>query len=315
MNLNITHTPAEGTIIEGTERTDGSSQILKQYRWRWSRYLGAWYIPRSRDTTPKHHIINPTAKALTKAGFTVEISIDDTPRPTAEVEADLAQRATNRAEALDAKAAQKTQLAEQAESARRSAHDRLPEFGEPIKVGHHSENRHRRDIDRAHRAMGRSVEADRAAEQAAQRAKTAHASTGARNSPPTVSNRIDKLQAEHRATQRRLDGYTARPGSPYAEQIPPATGDYRERLQKESTHLAEQIQYWKQIRTEQIANGEATNYTQQDINPGDLIKVDSSWWTVRRANAKTVTVESLGCSTRAPYGTITDHKPATTPTK
>ncbi|MFK0085545.1 DUF3560 domain-containing protein [Glutamicibacter sp. NPDC090743] len=315
MNLNITHTSAEGTIIEGTERGDGSAPILKQYRWRWSRYLGAWYIPRSRDTAPKHHIINPTAKALTEAGFTIEISIDDTPRPTAEVEADLAQRATNRAEALDAKAERKAQLAEQAESARRAAHDRLPEFGEPIKVGHHSENRHRRDIDRAHSAMGRSVEADRAAEHAAQRAKTAHASTGARNSPTTVSNRIDKLQAEQRATQRRLDGYTAHPGSPYAEQIPPATGDYRERLLKASEHLAEQIQYWQQIRTEQIANGKATNYTQQDIQPGDLIKVGSSWWTVRRANAKTVTVESLGCSTRAPYGTITDHKSATSTTE
>lgn len=315
MNLNITHTSAEGTIIEGTERSDGSSQILKQYRWRWSRHLGAWYIPRSRDTAPKHHIINPTAKALTEAGFTVEISINDTPRPTAEVEADLAQRATNRAEALDTKAERRAQLAEQADRARREAHDRLPEFGEPVKIGHHSENRHRRAIDRAHNAMGRSIEADQAAEHAEQRAKIAHASTGARNSPATVSNRIDRLQADLRATQRRQNGYTARPGTVYAEQIPPATGDYRERLQRESEHLTEQIQYWEKIRAEQIANGQATSYTKQDIKPGDRIKIGTSWWTVRRANTKTVTVESHGCSTRAPYGTITEHKPATTPTK
>ena len=49
----ITHTPAGGTILEGTTKGDGTNHILKTCGpWRWSRNLGAWYIPRSRDTAP-----------------------------------------------------------------------------------------------------------------------------------------------------------------------------------------------------------------------------------------------------------------------
>lgn len=37
-------------------------------------------------------------------------------------------------------------------------------FGQPILVGHHSENRHRRDIDKSWNAMGKAVELSKAAE-------------------------------------------------------------------------------------------------------------------------------------------------------
>ena len=47
--LTITHTAAEGTLIEGTSRADGTNHILKACGWRWSRNLGAWYVPASRD--------------------------------------------------------------------------------------------------------------------------------------------------------------------------------------------------------------------------------------------------------------------------
>ena len=40
----------------------------------------------------------------------------------------------------------------------------LPWGGEPIKVGHHSERRHRRDIERSHALMGRAIERSREAE-------------------------------------------------------------------------------------------------------------------------------------------------------
>ena len=36
-------------------------------------------------------------------------------------------------------------------------------FGQPILVGHHSEGRHRRTIERAHNAMRRGIEADKKA--------------------------------------------------------------------------------------------------------------------------------------------------------
>ncbi len=48
-------------------------------------------------------------------------------------------------------------------------------FGQPILVGHHSEGKHRRAIDKAHRAMGRGVEASKAADAARERAATPQA--------------------------------------------------------------------------------------------------------------------------------------------
>lgn len=42
--------------------------------------------------------------------------------------------------------------------------------GQPILVGHHSERRHRRDLEKIDRAMRRSIEAQRAAEEASRRA-------------------------------------------------------------------------------------------------------------------------------------------------
>ena len=75
--LTITHTHAEGTLIDGTSRGDGSAEVLKAQRWRWSRNLGSWYIPQSRDRRAKLPQINATATALRAAGFTVELDIDD----------------------------------------------------------------------------------------------------------------------------------------------------------------------------------------------------------------------------------------------
>jgi len=44
-------------------------------------------------------------------------------------------------------------------------------LGEPIKVGHHSERRHRKVIEQANNNMCKSIEADKAAEEARQRAE------------------------------------------------------------------------------------------------------------------------------------------------
>jgi len=47
--LTITHTHADGTLIDGTTKGDGTAGILKARGWRWWRDRGTWYVPRSRD--------------------------------------------------------------------------------------------------------------------------------------------------------------------------------------------------------------------------------------------------------------------------
>ena len=46
----ITHTPADGAILEGTTRGDGTNQLLKPLTWRWSRQLAVWYLCPRRGT-------------------------------------------------------------------------------------------------------------------------------------------------------------------------------------------------------------------------------------------------------------------------
>ena len=305
--LTITHTPEEGTLIEGTAKGDGSAPALKANGWRWGRSIGAWYVPRSRDTAPKRHVITPTAAALREAGFTVTVEVERQ-RPTAEVEADKIARQAERAAALERKAERKEAGAEAAAQRAEDAHRRLPPAGEPIKVGHHSERRHRRDAERAWDAFGKSVAAHREADEAAQRAQTAARTTTGRYSPVTVANRIDKLQAEIRGTDRRLDGYTAQPGTPYAQRIAPATGDYRARLTAQREQQADALTYWQNVREQQIADGTATNYGPETVAKGDAVKIRGQWRRVVRANRKSVSVETgTSWTDRAPWHEVQAH--------
>ncbi len=202
--LTITHTREAGTLIDGTERGDGTNVVLKAHRWRFSRNLGTWYVPQSRDRAAKVRTIETTAAALREAGYDVQVTIDDTARAAAVVEADKIARQAARADALAAKADRKAGAADAAYARHEAAVERLPEGGEPIKVGHHSEKRHRRDTERAWSTLGTAVHAQRDADAAQQAAATAAATTGARYNPVTVGNRIDRLAAQIRKYEREL---------------------------------------------------------------------------------------------------------------
>lgn len=312
-DLAITHTHEAGTLIDGTAKGDASVAILKANCWRWGRSIGAWFIPQSRDRFAKMHLINTTAAQLREIGYTVTIDIDDQPRPAVVAEAAKAAQFDARAEALATKAERREAQADAADNAARAAHNRLPEGGEPIKVGHHSEKRHRAAIQRAHRTQGRAIEAHEAAALAAYRAEIAASANDRRNNPTTVANRIAGLEAELRKHQRELDGYTAERGTPYVREIPPAAGAHRDRVLARQAHDAEHLAYWQDVRAAQIANGTATNYSPDVIATGDQVQISKRWWaTVERVNAKTVRVKGhnglYGGLVR--YSEITDHKAA-----
>ena len=85
---------------------------------------------------------------------------DDQPRPPNPYEERLAARR----ERLEDAAARARERSDAAFEASRKAVEHIP-FGQPILRGHHSERGHRRDLERSHRAMDRSVEeANRARE-------------------------------------------------------------------------------------------------------------------------------------------------------
>lgn len=309
--LTITHSPAEGTLIDGTTRGDGSAEVLKTHGWRWSRNLGSWYVQRSRDAAPKMHVINRTAEALRAAGFTVETEIDASYRTAAEVEADKIARQQDRVDALEDKAARKGSAAEAAWAADQAAHDSLPDGGEPIKVGHHSEHRHRRAVEKSWSTLGKAVQAEHAAASARGRADAAASTTSSRYAPNAVARRIEKLRTELRGWERSRDGSTRTlfvhpvTGEKHTETHDAATGSHRERVLVEIDRVADEIAYWEGVRAHQVESGTAAVYAREVIVKGDRISYRrGEWHEVVRVNAKSVTIPSIvggSWTDRVPY--------------
>lgn len=294
MSIDIIHTAAEGTLVHGTSRGDGTNVILKGAGFRWFRTLGLWGIAGSRDRHANRHKIELAAQALRDAGHTVTVDIDDSHRPTAEVEADRAERQSQRVEALNAKAERKAAAANQAWDAEAQAVAVLPPDGQPILVGHHSERRHRNAIAKAHNATRKAIDATTAADQASARAATAATTTGRRYNPETVKNRLSKLEAEQRADQRTLDGYrrvVARTAHhEYVDESAPAEGTYRERVIARMAQRADDIAYWTDVYTAQQEAGIASTHGPDTIAVGDFIQRRGSWYPVVRVNRKSVSV-------------------------
>ena len=307
--LTITHTHEAGTTIDGTSKGDGTADVLKANGWRWGRSITAWYVPQSRDRLPKLHVIARTTNALQAAGFEVTTEIDSTHRPAAEVEAGRIERQADRVEALKHKAERKSAADDAAWNDARQALDRLPEGGEPIHVGHHSEGRHRNAIAKAERAMRRSIEATAEATRAQVCADVASHTTDSRYNPVTVANRVAKLAADIRDRTRRIDGYSHKFSDTYTEHTPGATDAYRERLLAELEELNDKHDYWEAVRAEQIATGKAAGHTRETIKKGDQVKIRGQWREVLRANAKTVSVTTdYSWASTAPYAEIKDHR-------
>ncbi|TFC17461.1 DUF3560 domain-containing protein [Cryobacterium algoritolerans] len=290
--LTITHSHAAGTMIDGTSKGDGTADVLKTVGWRWGRSISAWFVPQSRDRLPQLHTITRTQKALEAAGFEVETDIDSTRRTTAEVEAGKIGRQADRVDALAAKADRKATASDDAWTRARTALDRLPEGGEPIKIGHHSEGRHRNAIAKADTAMRKSVEASADATHAQARANAATHTTDARYRPVTVANRINTLGAELRKLERRVIALRYDDAQGYVDATATQKQARADHLAPNLAEKRDQIAYWEAVRAAQIESGTATSYDRSTVKKGDRVKIRGQWRDVVRANPKTVSVST-----------------------
>ena len=320
MTIQIIHTAAEGTLVHGTARGDGTNTILKAAGFRWFPSLGLWGLAGSRDRQPNRYKIDRAADALRAAGHGVSIDIDEAHRPTADAEAARAERQAQRADALAAKADRKAAAADAAWDAEQRAVNALPPGGEPIKIGHHSERRHRNAIARAHEATRGAIDATELAHHASGRAEAAAATTAHRYNPETVKNRIDKLEAEQRSDQRTLDGHrrvVARSATQeYVDEFGPATGPYRDQVTARMAQRADEITYWHSIYADLQASGVASKHSRDTISVGDLVQRRGHWYPVVRVNTKTVSVrmhEGASWTNTIGYHEISGHRPAATP--
>jgi hypothetical protein len=100
--ITITHTHADGTLINGSRKGDGVWEILVQLRrngqgnWRFSRDVGL-YLGQSRDKNAQTWKIDRAAEALRNAGHQVTVTVDEGERRTfAEAEAERTRGGTRR---------------------------------------------------------------------------------------------------------------------------------------------------------------------------------------------------------------------------
>lgn len=293
--ITITHTHADGTVAEGTSKGDKAGKILKENGFSF-RY-GAWRIRGSRDRMASWRI-DAAARALRAAGFDVEVAIDNTPRPTEVVEAERAERAEARADRFAGYAENAAGQSQAAEAGARSIQKYIP-FGQPVLVGHHSQRRHERDLERIDRGLRRSVEEDRKADHWAQRADSAEHSQQYRENIHVTLRRIDKLEADRRFILRNLDGE-------------PEDSPYRKRITPRLAQLDDQIAYWKKHVAEAEAAG-VKIWRQADFVKGDLVRDRFGWNPVLRVNPRSLTVPHYfieGRTRPLPYDQVTGHRPA-----
>ncbi|MFI0406609.1 DUF3560 domain-containing protein [Actinomadura sp. 3N508] len=309
-SIKITHGLAEGTLVHGTEQGDGTGKILGGKGgcgFRFSRNLGAWYLPHSRDRVSKSWVIRDAEQRLTAAGHTVTVEIDDASpgRNFAEAEAERNERAETRAERYGSRGVRAAQAGEARWARNRERASHIP-MGQPILVGHHSERRHRNFLRKLWRSDGIAVKDMQRGEYWAARAAAAEKYKDRREALPTTLRRIEKLDAELRSLDRRLaeaaeraadagpDGRADRLRAFWRRllrrepvPVPDSPGVVRLRTTREQT--AGQLAYWRDHVARLEAEG-AKVWGPADFSKGDFALHRGRWFEVIRVNPKTLTV-------------------------
>lgn len=298
-DLTIRHTHADGTLLDGSSKGDGVYDILRGLRcgWRYFPSIGAIGIGRSRDRVAKRSAIRAAQSALEAAGHSVTVDIDDEPRARATVLADQADRLDDRREALTAKAERRADEAQ----ALWDRSDRLVEhipLGQPILVGHHSERRHRRTLEKSQNAAFAAVAAGAIARETALRAEAVGRDADAARSPRATRERIERLEAELRGIDRQLGGYEHTFPGGYVERHSPVdpASDHGQMLTARAAQLRLQLDHDRATVAAAVDAGALVVWDRTTVHVGDEVSqhgravARAVWHTVKRVNAKTVTV-------------------------
>ncbi|MHB9861930.1 DUF3560 domain-containing protein [Streptomyces sp. YIM S03343] len=281
--IDITHTRADGTLLDGSRKGDGVFDIVRLHGFWFSHSLPCLFKRHSRDKDADMRSIRQAAQALRAAGWTVIVDIDNgTRRSFAEAEADREERAEDRADRFSGYA---DGAAARSEAHRGEAHriaDSIP-FGQPILVGHHSEGRARRDVKRIDDNMRKGIAEGEKAEHYGRRAAAAGAYKQFRNDPPRTLRRIKKLSADLRRVEKWQRGESA---GGYTRSLTP---DTVAELNRRHEELTDELGYWRHV----IAKAEEEGFIvwgPQHFVKGDFARMRGRWYEVLRVNKTTLTV-------------------------
>lgn len=218
----------------------------------------------------------------------------------AEQQAAIATKAGERAERMEEHAENAAKRAAQAfDRADLSEGKSGIPFGQPILVGHHSERRHRRAIERADNAMRKGIEETDKAAYFERRAENAAytASQSDLTDKRYLQNRIDEQEKNIRDCDRRLKGEGWAITQEYIDRVTVAKAGYQERLD-----------YYKKA----MADCGGVQFSKANVKAGDWVKVRYGWERVVKANTKTVSSQGtiMPFPMKHPWAEVKEHKPA-----
>ncbi|MEV6840809.1 DUF3560 domain-containing protein [Streptomyces sp. NPDC051133] len=284
----IRHTHEDGTTVEGSAKGDGVWEALRPLGWTYRRTPGI-FIRGSRYKSADRWKINRAAEAVRALGLSCAVVIEEG-MSFAEREAARVDAAEQRADRFTDRAGRAAASSQSA----RDASDRIGErfwMGQPILVGHHSEGRARRDQERMHNAMRKSIAEGERAGYWASRAAAADAYEQYRKNPGRTLRRIEKLEAERRGVLRERDGVDDKGRTADVWRREPSEAR-REELTRRLAEYDEELTYWAETIKEAERRGFKV-WGRADFIKGDFVRWRGSWYEVTRVNAKTVTVPHI----------------------
>ena len=170
-------------------------------------------------------------------------------------------------------------------------------MGQPILVGHHSEKRHRKTLERSRNLMFQSLEEQRKADHWHDRAGAAEQTANPDHTAGFCTRRINECETELRDLERTLAGTSIKYGGGIPE------GEWKTRLEHRVTDQRDRLGYWQ---AELARIGGAIDLAQ--VKPGDHIQSSHGrWWIVVRVYAKSVTVQTgpVGWGPHGLHGKVT----------
>lgn len=251
----------------------------------WSNYAGAW-VSRSKNYTGYAEQIAKELN-LTFEGETGE-------------KLSFAEQVERTQEKAEARAERMSERADKAESNSTAAYNRAHEigsfipFGQPILVGHHSEGKHRRDLDKIDNAMRKSCEEDDKAKYYQDRAKSAeYTANGTQfKNVNYLLNRIAECKKIIREQDRYLAGINLvnrETGERGTKQNPIAVSDgQREKWTAKKNEQLEKMDFFMG-KLQEIGGGQLTAERLKEGKP-KYVKCDGTWYPLKSINRDTVTV-------------------------
>lgn len=290
-DITITHTPAEGTLAEGTDKGDGAAPILKRYGFRWGRSIGCFYIQHSRDRAPRLVAIDAAAKELRADGHTVTVEIDGTVRDTETVKTAKHERLEDRRTALAAKGEKLTAQSAALHRASDAMVEHIP-MGQPVFPGARG-RAHRNLLERSVDTMIKAGQAGEEARGIPSRIEGSIRQEARRERPDVVARRVARLEADLRRLDRRMAGLSLHPTA--------NSSLLTEQYEGERAVLVERIEGDKKVLEQAKADGLFGKYSKANVHKDDRVMIRGQWRQVVRANAKTVSV-TTGYSWTDKYG-------------